>query len=438
MDTEGRNRLDPPVPAARTSGPRICCLDLDTFFVSVERLFRPELIGQPVVVGALPGSRGVVTAASYEVRAYGVRSGMSVAEAVRLAPMAVYVPGRSGVYGEYAARVKAILEDFTPVVRTASIDEYFLDFRQCEGMHRQPGDADGDATIERVVRQMCAAIREQTGLPASVGIAVSRPLAKIASGAAKPAGVRMVRAGEELGFVRPLPCRKWPGIGPVAEARLHRAGLLTLGQLLDVDGDSPEAGLAASIRRALSGRAESRLGRDRPAFREHDPEGLTVGSISNESTFGHDIGDLHRIHDRMRSLCERVCWRARRRQIVARTITLKLRYADFETLTRSQTVRATNAEKRVLAVVRRLFHDNYDGLRQVRLLGIGLSNLEEAPRQLELPLEGRPRPLDRAVDAVRDRFGYDAIRFGLEKVVRKKPAPRSRVPGDVGSCEDDA
>ena len=114
---------------------RICCLDLDTFFVSVERLFRPDLIGKPVVVGALPGSRGVVTAASYEVRALGVRSGMPIAEACRLAPKAIYLSGRHGEYGEYARRVKEILERYTPIVRTASIDEYFLDFRRCEGMY---------------------------------------------------------------------------------------------------------------------------------------------------------------------------------------------------------------------------------------------------------------------------------------------------------------
>ena len=150
---------------------RICCLDLDTFFVSVERLFRPDLIGKPVVVGALPRSRGVVTACSYEVRALGVRSGMAIAEAYRLAPNAIYLSGRHGEYGEYTRQVKGILDRYTPIVRTASIDEYFLDFRQCEGMYRQEADRDGDATIERVVREVCQAIQDEVGLPASAGIA---------------------------------------------------------------------------------------------------------------------------------------------------------------------------------------------------------------------------------------------------------------------------
>lgn len=394
---------------------RICCLDLDTFFVSVERLFRPELIGKPVVVGAMPGSRGVVTAASYEVRAFGVRSGMAIAEAYRLAPKAIYVPGRHGEYSKYAARVKAILERYTPIVQTASIDEYFLDFRQCEAMHRQAGDSDGDATIERIVRQICQAIQHEVGLPASAGIATSRPVAKMASNVAKPAGVRMVRSGEERAFVEPLPCRKWPGIGPVADERLRLAGVLTLGQLLTQTESALDASLAAAVRRVVAGQADNELGRDRPAFREHDPEGLTLGSISNESTFGHDMGDLQVVADRLRSLCERVCWRARRRNIFARTITLKLRYADFETLTRARTLKATNTEKQVLVCVKQLFRDNYDGKREVRLLGIALSGLQDAPQQLELTFDkGTRPPIGRAVDAVRERFGYDAIRLGLE------------------------
>ena len=406
---------------------RICCLDLDTFFVSVERLFRPDLIGKPVVVGALPGSRGVVTAASYEVREFGVRSGMSIADAYRLAPHAIYLSGRHGEYGEYARKVKLILERYTPIVRTASIDEYFLDFRQCEGMYRRDGDRDGDATIERVVREVCQAIKDELGLPASAGIGTSRPIAKIASGVAKPSGVRMVRAGEERAFVEPLPCRRWPGIGPVAEARLLEVGIHTLGQLLAAPADYGEESLAASVRRVVCAEAETELGRDRPAFREHDPEGLTLGSISNESTFGHDVGDLQAIADRLRSLCERVCWRARQRNIVARTITLKLRYADFETLTRARTIKATNTEQRVLALVTQLFRDNYDGRREVRLVGIALSGLEEGTGQLELPFDRLARPdIGSAMDAVRERFGYDAIHLGAQKLGAQKLGAQKR------------
>jgi len=211
-----------------------------------------------VVVGALPGSRGVVTAASYELRALGVRSGMPIAEAYRLAPNAVYLSGRHGEYSKYAGQVKVILERYTPIVRTASIDEYFLDFQQCEGLYRRSGDVDDDATIERVVRQVCQAIQDEVGLPASSGIATSQPIAKMASNVDKPAGVRMVRAGEERTFVEPLPCRRWPGIGPVADERLRNAVILTLGQLLVVPEKSREGSLAKAVRRALPVRKTTR------------------------------------------------------------------------------------------------------------------------------------------------------------------------------------
>jgi DNA polymerase IV len=149
------------------AAPRICCLDLDTFFVSVERLLDPRLVGRPVVVGGLPGQRGVVTAASYEVRAFGVRSGMSLTKAYELAPHAVYLPTRHGVYGEYATRVRQLAQASTPVSQVASIDEIFLDFSGCESLYRRPRDVDSDATIERVVRELTERIEDRVGLPSS-------------------------------------------------------------------------------------------------------------------------------------------------------------------------------------------------------------------------------------------------------------------------------
>src|SRR6187551_1734413 len=210
------------------AAPRICCLDLDTFFVSVERLLDPRLVGKPVVVGGLPGQRGVVTAASYEVRAYGVRSGMSLKRAVELAPDAVFLPTRHGVYGDYAARVRRIAEDYTPVSQVASIDEMFLDFSGCENLYRAAADSGPDFTIERVVRNLTNEIKDRVGLPSSAGIATSRSVAKVASGLAKPRGVLMVPAGSELALLGPLPVRKFPGIGPVAEQKLLAIGLCTL------------------------------------------------------------------------------------------------------------------------------------------------------------------------------------------------------------------
>ena len=221
----------------------------------------------------------------------------------------------------------------------------------------------------------------------------------------------MVRAGDEYDFVVGLPVRRWPGIGPVAAQRLLSKGVETLGQLLTLS----QGAMVRSVRQAVFGLKADSLGRDRPAFREHDPRGLVLGSISNESTFAADIGDMQVIRDRLCSLCERVCWRVRKRNVLARTITLKLRYADFETLTRSRTIAPTRAEDLILGCVRNLFLANYDQRRRVRLLGVALSNLVQRPRQLMLPFDGGLTNVGNTIDAVRDRFGYDAIHLGMKR-----------------------
>ena len=268
--------------------PRICCLDLDTFFVSVERILDPSLEGKQVVVGGRPGTRGVVTACSYEVREVGVRSGMSLTEAGRLAPDAVYLPVRGGAYSEYAEKVRKIASRYSPVVQVASIDELYMDFAGCERLYRKSGDASDNATIERAVREMTAVIQDELGLPSSAGIGASRAMAKIASGLAKPAGVLLVPAGNEAALLAPLPVRKLPGIGPVAEEKLQRAGLATLGQVAAMPVSELRrifGAWAEHVKDGARGLGSADLSRDRAAFREHDVEGDSVGSISNERTF---------------------------------------------------------------------------------------------------------------------------------------------------------
>jgi len=395
------------------AAPRICCLDLDTFFVSVERLLNPRLLGKPVVVGGMPGQRGVVTAASYEVRALGVRSGMSLKQAYELAPKATYLPTRHGVYGDYAKRVRRIAEDYTPVSQIASIDEMFLDFSGCESLYAAPGDADPDATIERVVRRLTDEIQSKVGLPSSAGIATSRSVAKVASGLAKPRGVLMVRAGSELAVLSPLPVRKFPGIGPVAEQKLCAVGLSTLGDV----AAAPLATLrkifgawAEPIQRSCRGQGMHELGRERPAFLEYDPSGGTHGTLSNERTFREDVRDPACIEAMLCSLCERVCFRARKRGVKARTVTLKLRYADFETLQRSRTVTPTCSELELFAVVRGIFRQARQRRTAIRLLGIRLSNLQPMDEQLAL---FDHENLHRTMDGIRKRYGYDALRIAL-------------------------
>ncbi|MEZ4441518.1 MAG: DNA polymerase IV [Polyangiaceae bacterium] len=394
---------------------RICCLDLDTFFVSVERLLDPSLVGRPVVVGGRRGQRGVVTAASYEVRAHGVRSGMSMLEASQLAPPdAVFLPTRHNTYGPYAKRVRQVLERYSPVVRTASIDEFYIDFGGCDRLYQAPEDPDGDAGIERMVRRMCRAIADEIGLPASAGIGSSRVIAKIASGRAKPAGVLMIKSGQERAFLLPLPVRKFPGIGPKAEARMRSRGIETLADLVELPQGSLRSQHAQSIavvEREMAGHGRSSLGRERPAFQEHDPEGLQVGSISNERTFFAALGDDQRILDQLLALTERVCWRARKRGMRARTIALKLRYTDFHTITRSVTGPATDDESILLDRIQILYRQHKTRDLPVRLVGVALSNLVTDDGQLALPFNPRRR-VGPAVDQVRLKFGYDALRLG--------------------------
>jgi DNA polymerase-4 len=394
---------------ATMHSPRICCLDLDTFFVSVERLLDPSLRGKPVVVGGRRGGRGVVTWASYEVRAFGVRSGMSIREASERAPAdAVFVPGHGEMFAELSERAREIVERFSPIVIAASIDEHYLDFRGCERLYRRRDDADDDATILRVVREMTAAIDRELGLPASAGIATTKPMAKVASGLAKPHGVLLVRAGSEAQTLAPLGVRKLPGIGPVAEARLHALGVATLGELVV----APEAlvrpifgAYTSGILRAARGAGGDELGRERPAFREHDPRGSVAGTISNERTFAETGAETATAV--LSGLSERVASRARHRGVTAGQVTLKLRYTDFDTLTRGRTIEPTNIDFEIHRVVLALYREARTRRLSIRLLGIQLAKLHLDAVQLPLFDSGERRGA--AVDRVRERFGYDAV-----------------------------
>jgi len=423
--------------------PRLCCLDLDTFFVSVERLLDPALRGKPVVVGGLRGGRGVVTSASYEVRAFGVRSGMSIREASARAPAsAVFVPGHSDAHSEYSRRAREVVERFSPVVIAASIDEHYIDFSGCERLYRRPGDADDDATILRVVRGITHTLDHELGLPASAGIATCKPMAKVASGLAKPQGVLLVAAGTEAATLAPLPVRKLPGIGPVTEQRLRALGIETLAQVVD----APEAALrrifgayTAGIRRAARGEGSDDLGHERPAFREHDPRGAHDGSISNERTFVESSADT--AGEVLSGLCERVASRARRRGVVAGQVTLKLRYTDFDTLTRGRTIAPTSAEFDLHRIVLELYREARTRALPVRLLGVALARFHPDTAQLALFDDGERRGV--VIDRVRDRFGYDAVhlattlgRRATRHAAPARPAPRT--PSDPPRSRDGA
>ncbi|MEQ8280148.1 MAG: DNA polymerase IV [Deltaproteobacteria bacterium] len=404
--------------------PRIVCLDLDTFFVSVERLLDPSLEGKPVIVGGRPGSRGVVTACSYEVRRLGVRSGMSLTRASQLAPNAIYLSTRHDTYVPYAARVREVAEHWCPIVQVASIDEMYMDFAGCEALYRKPEDASDDETIRRVVREITATIKRDIGLPSSAGIATSRSMSKVACGLAKPAGVLLVPRGAERDTLAPLPVRKLPGIGPVAEEALAKVGIRTLGEVAATPLERLRkvfGAWAEHVKKSSVGEGSGDLGRDRPAFSEHDPEGEIIGSISNERTFHEDVRRPEIIDAMLCSLTERVCWRARKRGIKGRTVTLKLRYANFHTISRSRTFSPTHSELELYPVVRQIYEEARDPHRPIRLLGLQLSNLGFFDEQINLFQDGER--LHSTVDKIRERFGFDAVR--LAESTRTKRRTRS-------------
>lgn len=373
--------------------PGILHVDLDAFFASVEQLLDPSLAGLPVIVGGT-GGRGVVAAASYEARRYGVHSAMPTARARRLCPDGVFVSPRIGVYGEYSDRVFTILRSFTPLVEPVSLDEAFLDVRGARRLFGPGPD------VARSIRER---VREETGLVCSVGVATTKLLAKLASEAAKPDGLLVVEAGGELEFLHPLPVERLWGVGPATARKLARLGVRTVGELARTPEDTLKTSLgqkAGAHLHALAWNLD-----DRPVVPGHEAK-----SVSAEETFARDLLDPGDLDREVRRLAFRTAARLRDGSVKGRTITLKVRFADFRTVTRSLTLpEATNTVHDVATAGAELLAkvDPGDG---IRLLGVGVSNLERAQGlQEELPLGGEKGSIDTALDAVRARFGSDAV-----------------------------
>jgi DNA polymerase-4 len=382
-------------------------VDMDAFYVSVELLRRPELAGLPVVVGGT-GRRGVVAAASYEARRYGVRSAMSSAEAVRRCPTAVFLPGDHHLYSEVSAAVRTILERYTPLVEPLSLDEAFLDVTGSIGIF---GDAAGIAAAIR------SEIRRSLELWCSVGVAPNKFLAKLASVEAKPiatpggvepgAGVVVVEPDGIRSFLDPLPVQRLWGVGPVTLGKLHRIGVRHVCDLAAVDGRALGAALGTSQARHLS---ELALGvDDRPV----EPARETK-SIGNEETFETDRHTHEELRRELVRLADGVARRLRAAGVGARTLTLKVRFDDgFTTITRSTTVREAIESASSIVELLAPIVETIDPTPGVRLLGVSGSNLGPVFHQLTLDelAAGAPEhgATDRAVDAIRDRFGTAAI-----------------------------
>jgi DNA polymerase-4 len=377
-------------------------LDLDAFYASVEQLRRPELRGLPVIVGGAPAgdgtaqlNRGVVSAASYEARAFGVHSAMPLRTALHLCPQAIVVPVDFRAYRDASKAVFDIARDYTPVIEPLSLDEAFL---EVTASTRRFGSS----------RQIAEEIRERivttTSLHASFGVATCKTIAKIASDLRKPRGFVVVKPGDEAAFLAPLPLRRLPGLGPAAERALSGLGISTLGQLAALPLDTVQRRVGRASGTSLWERAQG-----------IDTAAVTVPgaprSVSREETFARDVSQRDALHLRVAELASDVGARLRTGGWTARTITLKLRYSDFTTITRQETLRSSTATDTAVRDAALALLDAAWSGAAVRLLGVGVSGLADAP---QLDLFDRPAVdrIDHTLDALRERFGHDAIRRG--------------------------
>jgi len=375
--------------------------DLDAFYASVESLRDPQLKGKPVIVGGT-SSRGVVTSASYEARRFGVTSAMPTSRARRLCPNAIFIQPDFKSYAEKSNEVRAVFESFSPVVEPLSLDEAFIDVTRARRMW--PGSAVlAEALKDRVFRQ--------TGLVVSVGVAPNKFLAKIASKRAKPNGIVVVDARDIEKFLHPLPVAYLWGVGEVTQLTLERLGLKTIGDVAAVPKTTLERALGS-----LGGHlAELAAGLDN---RSVVPD-VRPRSVGAEETFERDLSSRMEMLRGLLHLCDRVASRLRGSRISGRTVTLKVRLANFQTVTRSTTLKhEIDAATCIYAVVRqaleRFVMAEEEGRRRIRLLGVSVSNLSEWPASEQLSLERGPNwaSADQALDRVRFRFGEEALRFG--------------------------
>lgn len=381
------------MPARPFSEP-ILHVDMDAFYVEVERLRDPSLAGVPVVVGGL-GNRGVVASASYEARKYGIHSALPTARARRLCPHARFVPPDHRRYRETSVRVFAVFRSFTPLVEGLSLDEAFLDVSGLR-LHFE--------SAEEVGRAVRESIRDQLQLPASVGIATNKLLAKLASEHAKPDGLFRIPAGAELGFLHPLSVRQLWGVGEATYAALEALGVATIGELCHV----PFPTLQRRLGDALAHHLHQLAGGIDPRKVVADSE---AKSVSVEHTFETDLMGDELVRGELLRLSDRLAGRLRRSGLAGRTVTVKVRLADFTTVTRSTTLEGAIDVTHDIYGAALTLTERIDLSRPVRLLGIGVAALQDGggPRQLGLERPATRDALASAVDAVRERFGADAV-----------------------------
>jgi len=372
-------------------------VDMDAFFAAVEQRDNPILRGQPVIVGGLSG-RGVVATASYEARNFGVRSAMPMAEARRRCPQGVFLTCNHAKYSEVSRRIMDILAEFSPVIEPLSLDEAFLDMTGTEWLYPD---------IAAVASQIKDRIKSELGLVASVGVAPNKFLAKLASDLKKPDGLLIIKEGEAANLLRDLPVSRLWGVGATTAASLHKIGITTIGEVAKADCAVLErhcGSLAYEIQRLAHGYDE------RPVIAEHQPK-----SIGKETTFETDLTGRQQIEAELLLLAERVGWRLRRYGYWARTITLKIRFASFRTITRSKTLHEpTNFDEDIYKTVQQIWQ-NTPMTEGVRLVGISTANLQVGCSQISLfsnDENEKRQALYNTVDKLKERFGEAIVTKG--------------------------
>ena len=411
----------------------ICHVDMDAFFVSVEELFDPSLKGKPVVVGGKADQRGVVSAASYAARKYGVHSAMPLRTAAKLCPSAIFVEGHPDRYRDISKKILQVLNRMSPCVEMASIDEAFIDFTGTERLHGPP---------LKTAHLLHQTIKRETGLNCSLGLATSRLVAKVCSDQAKPNGVLWVLPGQEARFLGPLEIRRIPGIGKMSEASLKQLGIHHVRDLAALD----ESFLLRRFGKwgmAMAGKAR---GEDAGGWFDTEiGENTDPKSISHEHTFGEDVRDAETLTNTLVKLAEMVGTRLRQHQLFSRTIQLKLRYSDFSTFTRARSLdHATQLDSEISGAVRSLFSNAWDGRTPVRLLGVQAGSLGRYEGQMSLleePDTYRKRNVYSAIDHIRDRFGATSISLArtmqthIREKVHENPFDLEGKPGNQSPAD---
>ncbi|MBI5019867.1 MAG: DNA polymerase IV [Ignavibacteriales bacterium] len=376
----------------------IAHIDLDCFFVSVERITNPSLLGKPVVVGGDAEGRGVIASASYEARKFGIHSAMSTAQALRLCPQLTVVHGHHSEYSSYSNRLYKRMLDIAPVVERASIDEMYLDFTGCESLYEND--------LPGYMIELHKLVYKEFNLPCTIALASNKLVAKIAVNQVKPNGVTFIPHGTEEKYLAPLPIGVIPGVGKKTEELLKRNGFQivndlqmanpkSLGDLLGMNGDW--------IYKASHGIGSSQL------EVEH-----TAKSISKEETFSKDISDIGEMEKILHELVQGVCSSLRRKSLKSTTVTVKYRTSDFKTFSKQRKIEPTNFDPDIFDVAKSILGKLHDGKRKVRLIGVGLSdfvNENELTQDLFTNTDKQDSAM-KALDSLRKKFGDDVIKIG--------------------------